>query len=233
MEAKETEGKSLFYVTIHPDGYNPRRSYPLIILLHGFGAHMYDLAQLTPAISRTGYVYACPNAPIGLDIGGGQVGFGWTPPTGFRDPAAMQQAEDLLEVFFAEVQETYRVDANKVLLLGFSQGGSLAYRCGLTQPQTFAGVVALSTGLQDSEALTPRLPLQRTQPLFIAHGMDDPMVPVEAAQRTRQQLEQWGYRPVYHEYPMGHEITPELINDLVPWIHQVLPPLGGGLVLSG
>ena len=40
------------------------RSYPMIILLHGFGAHMGDLASLAPAIDPTGYVYIFPNAPI-------------------------------------------------------------------------------------------------------------------------------------------------------------------------
>ena len=51
MEAKEHKGKTLKYLAIEPDGYDPNRRYPMIILLHGFGAHMGDLAGLTPAIT--------------------------------------------------------------------------------------------------------------------------------------------------------------------------------------
>lgn len=231
MEAQENEGKSLVYVTVHPDGYNPLRDYPLIILLHGFGANMYDLAQLAPALGQTGYVYACPNAPIAFDLGGGALGFGWTAPTEFADPNAMSQSEQLLDLFVDEVVQSYRVAPKRALLLGFSQGGTMAYRCGLSRPDTFAGVAALSTGLADPGSLTPRLPLQRDQPVFVAHGEADPVVSVEAARQSRKQLETWGYQPQYREYAMGHEITMEVVQDLVPWIQKVLPPLGGGLIL--
>ena len=75
MKAEEHEGRSLKYVTVLPDDYNPELSYPLIIMLHGFGAHMGDLAGLAPAIETKGYVYACPNAPerVYLTLGGQSV----------------------------------------------------------------------------------------------------------------------------------------------------------------
>lgn len=231
MEVQETQGKSLLYLTVLPNGYTPLRRYPLIVLLHGFGANMYDLAPLAPDISKTGYLYACPNAPIAVPSGAGRVGFGWTPPKGFQDPEAIRQAEELLDVFLAEVQEAYRVEPGKVLLVGFSQGGGLAYRYGLIRPQTFSGVVVLSSGLLGLTALAPQLPPERTLPLFIAHGVKDPGLPVESARRAHQQLEEWGYQPAYHEYNVGHEIAPELLEDLVPWVHRVLPPIGGGLIL--
>ena len=64
METQQHEGKSLPYIVVHPDGYQEGVRYPMIILLHGYGANMADLAGLAPAIHRTGYVYACPNAPV-------------------------------------------------------------------------------------------------------------------------------------------------------------------------
>ena len=75
MQTEQHQGKGLQYLTILPDDYNPDLAYPLVVLLHGFGANMQDLAGLTPAINRTGYVYACPNAPIPFDLGGGHMGF--------------------------------------------------------------------------------------------------------------------------------------------------------------
>ncbi|GIS83655.1 MAG: hypothetical protein CM1200mP15_22870 [Dehalococcoidia bacterium] len=58
MQGEQFDGKSLSYLNIYPDDYNPAASYPLVILLHGFGANMQDLAGLTPNISSTGYVFS-------------------------------------------------------------------------------------------------------------------------------------------------------------------------------
>jgi len=64
MRAERHEGNGLQYITVVPDGYTPDSSYPLVVMLHGFGANMQDLAGLAPTINADGYVYACPNAPI-------------------------------------------------------------------------------------------------------------------------------------------------------------------------
>ncbi|MDP7619264.1 MAG: alpha/beta fold hydrolase [Dehalococcoidia bacterium] len=229
MEIEEHKGDALPFVTIRPDGYDSAHKYPLIILLHGFGATMYDLAGLAPAISETGYVYACPNAPVAMDIGGGQVGFGWTPPDGFNDPEWAQRSEDLLDRSIAEMFGATDANPGITVLLGFSQGGGLAYRYGLIRPDVFAGVVALSTGFPRADGFDQTLPLQRFQPIFIGHGTQDPVVPVESGRTAKTHLVELGYAPEHHEYPIGHEISDEEIRDLATWLKGVLPPFGAPL----
>lgn len=225
MEAIQRSGKTLVYLAVHPDDYDPGEAYPLVILLHGFGADMADLANLTPALDRKGYVYLCPNAPIGVQTSPTTVGYAWEPPGAIPKeeiPDGLPEPEPLLEVFFDEVMEQYRGQPGRVLLAGFSQGGGLTYRCGLPRPDLFAGLVVMSAGMRDPDKLRSKLPPQREQPIFIAHGtFDNP----ERAHMARAFLEAEGYSPEYKEYPMGHEISQEVINDLVPWMHQVLPPL--------
>ena len=225
MQTVRHEGKSLLYLTIEPDGYSPDRDYPLIILLHGFGSNMEDLASLAPAINREGYVYACPQASLPFQIGPGITGYGWTP----RGPEATSQdikdAEDRLDTFFGQVMDQYRVSPGRVLLMGFSQGGGMTYRCGLRQPQLFAGLAALSGTLPTSDDLRQRLPADRSQPIFIAHGVNDSVLPVDRGRAARDFLEAEGYKPRYTEYVMGHEISPEVLQDLNPWASEVLPPL--------
>ena len=225
MEYFQHQGKSLLYLTVHPDGYSAEKDYPLVILLHGFGAHMGDLAGLAPAIDREGYVYACPNAPLAVEIGPGMTGYSWTPPRGTATPEDVQLTEGLLTTFFDEVMEQYHVPAGRVILGGFSQGGGLTFRCGLGRPEVFAGLVALSCSIREPDELRDSLPAQRTQPIFMAHGTHDEMVSVERASQARTFLEAEGYQLQYKAYPMGHEITQEVLDDLVPWMHQVLPPL--------
>jgi phospholipase/carboxylesterase len=225
MKAEQHRGKDLYYLNIYPDDYDSRLTYPLVIMLHGFGANMKDLASLAPVIHRQGYVYCCPNALLPFDIGPGMVGYGWHPRRGEAAPEDFQRAEDLLNGFFKEVIPQLNAIPGRVLLLGFSQGGGMTYRCGLRSPETFVGLVTLSASLPDPEELRPKLPSQRDQPVFIAHGRSDPLVSVDSARATVKFLESEGYRPDYHEYDMAHEIPPMVLEDLIPWLIAVLPPL--------
>lgn len=226
MDSNRYQGKHLNYLVIHPDDYSSDVDYPMVILLHGFGASMADLAGLSPAIDRKGYIYACPNAPTAFNLGSGMVGYGWTPPRGTATPEDVQNAETLLEGFFQEVMEQYRIGPGKVVLGGFSQGGGMTYRCGLGRPDLFAGLFALSGFIVNPEDLNPKLPPGREQPIFISHGTQDDVAPIEGAQKARDFLERAGYVPQYKEYSMRHEISPDVMADLVPWIKQALPPHG-------
>lgn len=225
MEAHQHEGKNLPYIVVHPDGYRAGGRYPMIILLHGYGANMADLAGLAPAIHETGYVYACPNAPVAVPIGAGVMGYGWGAIGEQRTPEETQHIEELLLAFFDEVMEQYDVSPGRVALGGFSQGGGMTVRLGLPRPDLFAGLFALSSGVGDLDEIKDRLPEQRNQPIFVAHGTEDPFLMDGRAQRSLALLKAEGYTPEYHEYAMAHEITPAVIADLTAWLQRVLPPL--------
>ncbi len=225
MEAKQYDGRSLRYLVLEPDEYDADRAYPLVILLHGFGSSMSDLAGLTPAISRSGYLYACPNAPMAMNVGMGQVGYAWASLDGDSYEQEAQDAEDKLMDFVHEVFEQYKVSRDQVVLGGFSQGGMTTYRVGLPRPEEFAGLFALSSRVADSDSLAARLPEDRSQPIFVSHGTQDTMISVDEGRESRWLLDEWGYSSNYHEYDMAHEIRQEVIDDLVKWLHGVVPPL--------
>jgi phospholipase/carboxylesterase len=225
VRAIERQGSTLTYLAIEPDDYDTDAQYPVVVLLHGFGAHMGDLAGLTPAIDPKGYVYICPNAPIQVQLGPGMVGYAWTQPGGAGGPEEAEAAEAMLDALFDEVTEAYRVEPGNLVLGGFSQGCMMSYRVGLPSPQKFRGVLALSGRVTDPSGLRSRLPDKRDQPIFVAHGSRDAVVSVESAREAISFLEAEGYAPEYHEYPMGHEIAQRTINDAAEWIRRVLPPL--------
>ncbi len=225
MRSEIHEGTGLQYITVVPEDYSPDSPYPLVIMLHGFGANMQDLAGLAPAINATGYVYACPNAPIPFNLGPGHTGFGWMTPRGQGAPEETARSEALLSDFFDTVFHQFNVAPGRALLMGFSQGGGMTYRCGLGQPDRFAGLAVLSSTLPDQDELVNQLPEERSQPIFVAHGRYDQMVSEDTAHSAKSFLEGNGYTPEFHIYDMGHEISPDVLNDLVPWIGRVLPPL--------
>ncbi|HSF31866.1 MAG TPA: PHB depolymerase family esterase [Candidatus Tectomicrobia bacterium] len=224
MKAVESRGSTLEYLTVYPDNYEVGQPYPMIVCLHGRGADMRDLAGLAPAIDQTGYIYICPNAPVTISIGPGYTGRAWYEPGGNPSPAAQEQALTALDGVIRDVFAEHRVPAGQALLLGFSQGGAMTYRYGMLRPEMFAGLAILSGALRHPEGLLRHLPTTQDQRIFIAHGTHDTVVPVDLSRDAVAFLEARGYQPVYHEYPMGHEINLEVLNDLVPWMHETLPP---------
>jgi phospholipase/carboxylesterase len=63
----------------------------------------------------------------------------------------------------------------------------------------------------------------QTTPMFIAHGTQDPVVPLQLGQDTRQLLEKARYPVEWHTYPMPHSVCPEEIVDIAAWLRRVLP----------
>ena len=86
MKFTQDSGAHLNYVIASPDDLNAEKIYGLIILLHGYGSHMGDLAGLAPAIDEHNYIYLCPNAPIEMSVGFGQQGYAWYPISPGMDP---------------------------------------------------------------------------------------------------------------------------------------------------
>jgi phospholipase/carboxylesterase len=56
----------------------------------------------------------------------------------------------------------------------------------------------------------------------MAHGMDDPLIPIERAMISRRQLEAAGYAVDWHEYPMEHGVCAAELADISAWLQRVL-----------
>lgn len=220
MESQVVEGKFLPFVLIKPPGFKPGAGWPLVILAHGRGASMYDLAGLAPVIDDSGYVYAFPNGPYSFY----GMGFSWVAgqPGVAPVPEGAPTITELLDGFMTEVLDMTGAEPGNVVLGGFSQGGGLTLRYGLPRPETFKALVVLSGAFRDADSV--ELPAERKQPIFVVHGTNDAVLDVEMGRQTRTFLEAAGYPVTYKEYPMAHEITASVIRDLVPWLHEKLPP---------
>ena len=222
MKMMQGSAGDLEYVGVYPVDYEPDGSYPLVVLLHGFGANMHDLAGLASYIDSRSYVYLCPNGPLKVNLGPGFTGSAWTPPLGEKTLEDVHRAEAAVMGFVAEMMEAHGVPPGRVALAGFSQGGMMTYQVGLPRPEVFAGLAALSARIEEQEALFGRLPEERNQSIFIAHGVNDPLISVEAGRESRELLVEAGYEPKYQEYPMAHQICEEEIGDLSDWVRGVI-----------
>jgi phospholipase/carboxylesterase len=226
MEAQSVEGRSLPYILVKPEGFSPNAGYPLVILMHGFGANMRDLAGLSPAIDPDGYVYAFPNAPYRVDLGMGATGSSWAlgRPGVEAPPLEGPSVEEMLDGFIVEVSEQVDVEPGQIVLGGFSQGGGLTLRYGLPRAEQFAGFSVLSGFFRDEDEVKGRIDSQPRRPVFVGHGRHDQVVPLERGQATKAFLESHGYTTTYNEYDMQHSISDTEIRDLTAWLHDTLPP---------
>jgi phospholipase/carboxylesterase len=214
----------LEYLTLLPDGYDASRPYPLVIWLHGFGADMHDLAGLAELVGPADYIHVLPNAPLGgFGAGDGTIR-AWYERGGKEKPDSIRLALEAIDTFASAVLARFHVPERRALLVGFSQGGSLALRYGLTRPERFAGLAILSGSLKRVEELGETLPASRDQALFVAHGVHDLLVPVSWGRRAASYLREQGYAPEYREYPVAHSISVEESKALRAWVSRVLPP---------
>lgn len=227
MEQVRYQGTALEYLTVYPDAYDACRAYPLIFCMHGFGASMDDLTGLASVLNPAGYLYVFPNAPVAAFDGADATMRAWYERGGDESLSAVQSALQALDGFVKEVLRRYRVAAGNAVLLGFSQGGAMALRYGLPRPDLFAGIAVLSGSLRRLEDLQPNLPAGRSQPIFVGHGTEDSMVPVEYSRRLVAFLEGTGYRPFARTYRIDHQISPAEIKDLRDWLQMTLPGLDG------
>jgi phospholipase/carboxylesterase len=140
--------------------------------------------------------------------------------------AAILAARDQLLAFLDAALERYPIDPHKLIVLGFSQGGVMAYSLGLSAPHRFAALVALSTWLPP--ALLDDLPEATVQrlPILVQHGSHDDLIQVDRARQSVQALRPKCNLLTYHEYDIGHEISARSLTDLSTWLDdKVFSPI--------
>ena len=194
---------------------------PMVIMIHGRGADMHDLADLAPMFdTAAGCRFVFPNAPKPFEAYPGMT-FGWTwfegwPPV---HESVVESREEMLR-FIDEITDNYPTPAGKLIVAGFSQGALMSLDSGLRTKKKLAGIIALSGGLYEHDLID--LKPHANLPVLIAHGSVDDVVPVNYARRARAVLENAGLDVEYHEYPMGHQVAQEEAADVKAFIERVL-----------
>jgi len=198
-----------------------------VIWLHGLGADGHDFAPIVSELVRPHWPairFVFPHAPKRpVSINNGMPMRAWYDIVSldFRSRAdATGVAESVAQVEELIAREQARgIARERILLAGFSQGGAIPLSAGLRRQAPLAGLVALSTYLPEVDAAAAQLADGATaQPVFMAHGSADPVIPVQVAEHSRQVLEQLGFGVEWHRYPMAHQVCAEEIHALGDWL---------------
>ncbi len=201
-----------------------------VIWLHGLGADGNDFVPIVEelALPPLGIRFVFPHAPMRpVTINGGFVMRAWydiayQDLVMREDEAGIRQSQELVEQLIAR-ERTRGVPMDNIVLAGFSQGGVIALQTGLRQSERLAGVMSLSaylplTGLVEKE----RNAANQGMPVFLGHGTADNIVALSLGLSTRDTLLKLGYDVGWHQYPMAHSVCPMELRDIGNWLSRVL-----------
>jgi len=209
-------------------GDNPTAT---ILILHGLGADGNDFVPVAEELQLDGVGpvrYLFPHAPVmPVTINNGYRMRAWYDVMGFdaaapQDEAGLRRSQQLVEALIArEVQRG--ITSERIVLAGFSQGCAMALLTGVRHAQRLAGIVGLSGYLPlAAQTEAERHPANQHTPIFLAHGMHDEVVALDRAEASRDALQALGYPVEWHEYPMGHSVSPLEIRELDAFLVRVL-----------
>lgn len=205
-----------------------------VIWLHGLGADGHDFANIVPALELPADLairFIFPHAPLrSITINSGYVMRAWFDIYAFdmnapQDHVGIAESHEAIEKLIAK-ENRRGIPTEKIILAGFSQGGAIALSAGLRYPKRLAGILALSTFLPLADKLaSERSKSNQDIPIFLAHGTQDPVLPLQLGEYCKMQLAHFGYNVEWHAYPMQHEVCLPEIKDIAHWLKQQLSPL--------
>jgi phospholipase/carboxylesterase len=200
-----------------------------VIWMHGLGADGRDFAPLVKELNLTGCPpirFVFPNAPhIPVTINGGYVMPAWYDILNLdiperEDEAGIRASQQAIEELVRHEQAR---GAQKIILAGFSQGCAMALQVGLRFNSPITGLLCLSGYVPLAHTLNKEChPTSVKTPIFMAHGVADPIVPLYRAEQSRDLLRTLGYDVEWHAYPMQHTVSLEEIDDMGAWFRKVL-----------
>ncbi|SDZ10339.1 phospholipase/carboxylesterase [Lysobacter sp. yr284] len=201
-----------------------------VLWLHGLGDSGEGWAPVVPELVRKDWPalrFVFPHAPVrAVTINNGARMRAWYDIRDFQDlanradEAGVEESVAQVEALIAREAER-GVPASRVVLAGFSQGGAIALAAGLRRREPLAGLIALSTYLPMADRLVREAaPAASAQPLFMAHGSHDPVVPLRGGEMAAARLRTLGFKIDWHTYPMAHQACAEEIDAVAAWLSQ-------------
>jgi phospholipase/carboxylesterase len=203
-----------------------------VIWLHGLGADGHDFEPIVPELVKPGersLRFVFPHAPIRpVTLNGGYAMRAWYDIIAIdrraaEDESGIRASQALIETLIRR-EQARGIGSQHIVLAGFSQGGAMALFTGTRYPERLAGIMGLSC----YQVLAARFDAERgaanqSTPVFLAHGLQDPVVAPALGEAACRQLQATGYPVEWHAYSMPHAVCPQEVADIGAWLRRVLP----------
>lgn len=209
----------LYYDLYVPE--NLEKPAPLLIAVHGYGAHKRYMMREARAIAPENFVVASIQAPyqhFRESNGAYKTGFGWL--TDFKPEESVLLHHNFVLEIIQKLAENQIVDARQVYLYGFSQACALNFRFAFTFPEVLRGVIAASGGIPSDLETNDVYKPTKTGVLYI-YGNDDEFYPFDKFQNFERKLIDYSPNLKTKTYTAKHEITDEMRADVKQWLIDI------------
>ena len=201
-----------------------------VIWLHGLGADGWDFVPIVrelPLPDTLALRFIFPHAPERpVTINNGFVMRAWydiamNDIARLPDEQGIRESQAAVERLIARERDR-GIDSADIVLAGFSQGGAIALQAGLRHADRLGAIVALSTYLALEDSLDAEASAaNRATPIFMGHGIEDPIVPISLAEASAATLRRRGYEVEWEAWPMPHSVCAEEIQSLADFLARI------------
>ena len=196
----------------------------IVIMLHGLGADGQDLISLAPLFANAmpDAAFVAPDAPFPCDMAPcGRQWFSLQEREKDLVLEGMRTVSPVLEQFIAGELKRYNLSADRLVLMGFSQGGMMTLHLGPRLKDRVAGLISYSGMLIGPEEMTREK--VNTPPVLVIHGAEDNVVPVQALMAAVEALENEGFTVSQQVIDgLGHGIDENGANTGIGFCMEVL-----------
>lgn len=217
-ETYKTSGlrNGLPYRLYVPSNYDPSKTYPVVLILHGAGERGNDnTAQLVHVVK---YLFDQENSPVHDAIvvmpqcpGGNQwVDTPWADGNYSLDKVKQSNESKAVVELLDQIAQTYSTDTDRYYAMGISMGGFGTWDLIMRYPEKFAAAVPICGGADVTMAET-----LKNHPIYTAHGSADNIVPPSGTQAMVKALQDAGSTAiVYKEVKgAGHDVWTDVSKD--------------------
>jgi len=213
---------------------NPNKEYnSTVIWMHGLGADGYDFVHVIEQLQKIknkNIKFILPHAPIrSITINNHVEMRAWfdiysLERSSHQDIEGVTNSKDLIIDIINDENNINNIPYENISIAGFSQGGALALFTGLTFPKKLNSILALSCYLPIHDVfLSLKENKNINTPIFLAHGVNDPIIPLNFSSESRDFLEKLNYNVIFTEYQMEHSVCAQEIKDIDDFFNTYLP----------
>jgi len=196
---------------------------PVAVLLHGRGSNRRDLISLAPAFPADWTIVTPEALHPGMPWGYGP-GSAWYRYLQDNQVVGetMEQSLSELDKLMTALPEMLGAAPSRVVLGGFSQGGTMSLAYAITRAgrpdYRVDRVLNFSGFLVDDPAVELTESAVQATPIFWGHGHQDPAIPFSLAERGRATLREFGADLTISDHDIGHWIDAAELDAAVRWI---------------
>lgn len=200
-----------------PLHYEPNYSYPLVVWLHGCGGNERELAQVMPNLSTRNYVAVAPRGSEVAPGNGGysNAGFDWS-----DDHYGADEGLERIRAAVAAARKQLNIADDRVFLVGYHSGGTLAMRIALKHPQLFAGVANIGGRFPRGEQPLQNLAAARSQQILTMYGEESSIYDAQDLCADLPLFHTAGLKMSIRQYPGDGELTTQMLHDLNIWLME-------------